>query len=365
MNADTPPTRPTPLRAWLADDLRRDTSWIRVLTPTAVAGVERALQHARQTGLHWFAMTAADFPIGEAARTEIHNAFDATQRDFGLCLLRGFPVERWSADDARLALWGLGLHLGVARPQNKLSDVMNDVRDEGADYKVKGGRGYNTNAGLDFHVDSGDVVALMCLHQARTGGDSLVTSSIAVRDEVARRRPDLLKTLQQPFYFSHQDAGDPSRPPFYRCPIFGGDDEPFACRLNRKNVTAAHRDFADVPPATPQQVAALDLLDELLPDPRLAYSMVLQAGDLQILNNYVNVHSRTAFEDFEDPALKRHLLRLWLSLPQSQPLPAGWLEFYGDIRAGAVRGGNRGSRITPEFLAYEARQAQALGMELA
>jgi len=364
MNARAHPPDRTAPRAWLADDLRRDASWIRVLSPAAVTGIEQALAHARAAGKHWFAMTAADFPMGEAARTEVRDAFDATQRDFGMCLLRGFPVDRWSADEARLALWGMGLHLGVARPQNRMSEVMNDVRDAGADYKVKGGRGYNTNAGLDFHIDSGDVVALLCLRQARSGGDSLVTSSIAVRDEVARRRPDLLKVLQQPFHFSHQEAGDPAKPPFYRCPIFGGDDEPFACRLNRKNVTAAHRDFAEVPPPTPQQIEALDLLDELLPDPRFAYSMVLQAGDLQILNNYVNVHSRTAFEDFEDPALRRHLLRLWLSLPQSQRLPAGWLEFYGDIRAGTVRGGNRGSRITPEFVAYEARQARALGMSL-
>jgi hypothetical protein len=355
----------TPPRAWVADDLRRDPSWIHALTPAAVAGIERALAHARAAGKGWLAMTAADFPMGEPARIEVHRAFDATQQRYGLCLLRGFPVRRWSADDARLALWGIGLHVGVARPQNRMSEVMNDVRDEGAGYKVKGGRGYNTNAGLDFHIDSGDVVALLCLHQARTGGNSLVTSSITVRDEVARRRPDLLKVLQQPFYYSHQAAGDPGKPPYYQCPIFGEDDEPFACRLNRKNVTAAHHDFEDVPPLTPQQSEALDLLDELLPDPRLAYSMVLQPGDLQILNNFVNVHSRTAFEDFEDPALKRHLLRLWLSLPQSQALPRGWLEFYGDIRAGAVRGGNRGSRITQEFLDYEARQARALGMALA
>jgi len=353
-------------QAWLADALRRDTSWKHRLSEQTVAGLAHALAHAKATGKTWFEMTAADFPMGDAAYAQTHAAFDSTQRGYGLCLLQGFPVERWSADESRLVLWGMGLHLGVARPQNKMSEVMNDVRDVGASYKVEGGRGYNTNAGLDFHVDSGDIVALLCLHQARTGGDSLVTNSIALRDEMARRRPDLLKVLQQPFYFSHQGAGDPSKPPFFQCPIFSTNGEPFACRLNRKNVIAAHRDFPqDVPPITPQQVEALDLLDALMADPRFAYSMKLSQGDLQILNNYVNVHSRTAFEDHDDPARKRHLLRLWLSLPQSQPLPQGSLEFYGDIRPGSVRGGNRGSHITPEFLAYEERKAQALGMKQA
>ena len=353
------------LRPWLAADLRDDMSWRHRLSASATAGLEKALTHARVANKSWFEMTPHDFPMGEEARAEIGAAFASTQRGFGLCLLQGFPVQRWSADDCRLALWGIGLHVGVARPQNKMSEVMNDVRDVGASYKVKGGRGYNTNAGLDFHVDSGDVVALLCLHQAPIGGDSLVANSIALRDEVRRRRPDLLRVLQQPIYFSNQGAGDPAKAPIYQCPIFSGDGEPFACRMNRKNVEAAYRDFPDrVPPMSSEQVEALDLLDELMADDRFTYSMKLSQGDLQILNNYVNVHSRTSFEDHDDPARKRHLLRLWLSLPQSQPLPRGSLEFYGDIRPGSVRGGNRGSHITPEFLSYEARQAHALGMTL-
>lgn len=362
--AVAPPDDAVP-HAWLAQDLRNDSSWKHRLSTSAIAGLETALAHARAGNKHWFEMTADDFPMGQAARAEIGEAFASTQRGYGACLLQGFPVERWSADDCRLALWGLGLHVGVARPQNKMSEVMNDVRDVGASYKVKGGRGYNTNAGLDFHVDSGDVVALLCLHQAPVGGDSLVASSLALRDEVARRRPDLLQVLEEPFHFSHQDAGDPAKPPFYRCPIFSRRGGPFACRMNRKNVIAAHRDFPDrVPPMSPRQIEALDLLDELMADERFSYSMKLSQGDLQILNNYVTVHSRTSFQDHDDPARKRHLLRLWLSLPNSQTLPRSSLEFYGDIRPGSVRGGNRGSHITPEFLSYEARQARALDMKL-
>ena len=39
-------------------------------------------------------------------------------------------------------------------------------------------------------------------------------------------------------------------------------------------------------------------------------------------------------------------------------------EYFGDVRAGAVRGGVRGSAITPEFVAYEQRQAAVMGMPL-
>ena len=142
-----------------------------------------------------------------------------------------------------------------------------------------------------------------------------------------------------------------------------GDDPEFFClRANRKNVTAAQRDFPEVPRLTNAQNELLDLLDVLLPDPRFCYSMQLDRGDLQLLNNYVVIHSRTNFEDHDDPKLKRHLLRLWLSLPQGQRLPPLWKEYFGDIEAGSVRGGVRGSNITDEFLSYEARQTKRRGL---
>ena len=133
-------------------------------------------------------------------------------------------------------------------------------------------------------------------------------------------------------------------------------------RANRKNITAAQRDFPEVPRLTPEQIEALDLLDQLMADDSLCFSMWLERGDMQLLNSYVTLHSRTDFEDFDEPE------------PQAPPVPpvarragfaaaaAEWEEYFGDVRAGSVRGGVRGSAITPEFLDYEARQARALGM---
>ena len=354
--------RPAPPRAWSPAELQGDQSWIIRLDSAAIEGFHAALLHAKSADKPLFSLTSSDFPLSPAAALALGQAFEATQTGFGFSLVKGFPVERWSAADARLLHWGLGLHVGVARTQNQASQVMNDVRDEGGNYKVKNGRGYNTNAGLDFHVDSCDVVALMCLQTARQGGTSMVSSSIGVVDEIRRSRPDLLAVMQQAFHHSYQGAGGPGRPAFYTCPILGSDPAHFAFRTNRKNIVAAQRDFEEVPRLTAQQTELLDLLDVLLPDPRYCYSMTLERGDLQLLNNYAVIHSRTNFEDHEEPERKRHLLRLWLALPQSQPLPPEWESYFGDRRAGAVRGGVRGDNITPEFLAYEERQSAALGM---
>lgn len=359
MNATAPDQRP---QAWTARQAREDRSWVLRLTEEQVQGFHDALAHARKVDKPLLSMEQADFPLSAASREVLQQAIATTQGRWGMCLLKGFPVDVWSEDESRLAYWGMSLYMGVGRTQNRASQFMNDVRDEGGEYKIKGGRGYNTNAGLDFHQDSCDVVGLLCRRTAKSGGTSKVVSSIALYQEVERRRPDLIPVLKAPFFHSYQGTQDPSQPPYYRCPIFGSHPEYFSARTNRKNTIAAQRDFPEVPRLTQAQTEALDLLDELLPSNELCYTMELEQGDMQLLNNFVILHSRTPFEDYEAPDRKRHLFRLWLAVPGSQPLPEDWKEYYGDVRAGAVRGGVRGSAITQEFLDYERRQARALNM---
>lgn len=359
MSAFDTSLRPT---SWRAEQLRQDSSWILRLTSEQVDGLQKALAHAKRINKPLLAMDQSDFPLTEVSRLALQKAIDMTQQRWGMCLLKGFPVDDWSEDDTRLAYWGMSLYMGVCRTQNRASQVINDVRDEGGQYNVKGGRGYNTSAGLDFHQDSCDVVALLCRRTAKSGGTSKVVSSIALRDAVRERRPDLIPVLESPYFHSYQNAQDPSQPPYYRLSLFGTHPEYFAARANRKNTIAAQRDFPEVPRLTAAQMEALDLLDELMASDEFCYSMALERGDMQLLNNYVTLHSRTPFEDYDEPDCKRHLLRLWLAVPNSQPLPDDWVEYYGDVRAGAVRGGVRGSSITEAFLTYEKRQAAVMRM---
>ncbi|KAK7989385.1 hypothetical protein PG989_009700 [Apiospora arundinis] len=359
-------------QAWKADDVRKDDTWILRLTPEEVDGFRTAMEHARKANKPLLDMEQADFPLPAASRLALERAIATTQGQWGMCLVKGFPTDEWTEPDLRMAYWGMGLYMGVARPQNRASEVINDVRDAGGSYKTPGGRGYNTNAGLDFHQDSCDVVALICRRTAKSGGTSKVMSSIALRDRVRELRPDLLPVLQdgEGWFHSFQGTQEPSsQPPFYRCPIFGGQVSPgssevFCARTNRKNTVAAQRDFAEVPRLTRPQVEALDLLDDIMPSDEHCYSMELERGDMQLLNGFVTLHSRTEFEDHDDgnPDAKRHLLRLWLSVPTSQALPPAWAEYWGDVRPGAVRGGVRGSGITEEFKTYERRQAGVMGM---
>jgi hypothetical protein len=125
---------------------------------------------------------------------------------------------------------------------------------------------------------------------------------------------------------------------------------------------AAQRDFPEVPRLKAEQHRALDVLDKIMADDEFCYSMELERGDMQLLNSFVTLHSRTPFEDHAEPDKKRHLRGLWLAIPAGQPLPREWAEYWGDVQAGAVRGGLRGEGITDDCLSYERRQAEAMGI---
>jgi hypothetical protein len=97
--------------------------------------------------------------------------------------------------------------------------------------------------------------------------------------------------------------------------------------------------FDDSPPLTGKQVEAMDHFDSVACSERFHFSMMFEPGDIQLLNNHVCVHSRTHFEDFPELDRRRHLLRMWLSVPNSRELSQSMGTIYRDQGSGAVRGG--------------------------
>ena len=207
------------------------------------------------------------------------------------------------------------------------------MRDAGTTYRSAGGRGYSSNAELDFHTDSADVVALTCFNRAKTGGRSMVTSSVSAYHRLEMERPDLAEALREPFYFSRQAEQADDEAPFYPNPIFDSCEGRLFSKWNRNRLTMAQR-MEGVPAMTRRQREATDALDNVLRQPDLMHSMDLQPGDMQILNNHVMLHSRTNFDDHEDPARKRLLFRLWLAPPDSVRLPDSWRSAYAPSSRG-------------------------------
>lgn len=190
---------------------------------------------------------------------------------------------------------------------------------------------------------------------------SMVSSSVAAHRILLEERPDLAAALHAPFHFSRQAEQAPDETPSYPNPIFDEADGRLFSKWNRNRMNSAQR-MEGVPRLSAPQRAAVDLLDAVLRRNEVMYSMYLRQGDMQIINNHVTLHSRTEFEDFEEPARRRLLFRLWLAPPDSPRLPESWLPAYRSIAAGSVRGGIIGQAHDAMCEAFEARQAAALGM---
>ena len=260
--------------------------------------------------------------------------------------------------------WGLGLHLGIPRPQGKKSQFISHVRDDGGTYRSTNGRGYNTNSKLDFHSDGSDIVGLICIKQAESGGNSMITHSIQAFHRLQQERPDLAECLMKPVVFSRQGEQASDEPPYYRASIVGEKNGQLFCRYIRNHINSAQLSFDDIERLTPLQLEAMDRFDQWLQHPELCFHMRLEPGDIQLLNNHAVLHSRTEYVDFPDPAERRHLLRLWLSSYQGPALPDNWKDAYKNVAPRSVRGGFKGTQINDEIRAYVQRLADETHMEL-
>ena len=238
---------------------------------------------------------------------------DDLEHGRGFLLVRGVPAQRYGEAAATLAYWGLGLHLGTPVSQNAAGDRLGHVRDAGLERRDPTLRLYRTREQLGFHTDGADIIGLLCLRTSKSGGASRIVSSVTVFNEVLRRRPDLAPVLFRDFYWHYFEPQMPAPVHFVRpiCSRKGGGLNTFFIPWYIRRA----QELPDVPPMTAEQAAAVELLEATANDPSLYLDMEFLPGDIQLLKNSVILHKRTTYEDWEDPARRRHLLRLWLSAP--------------------------------------------------
>jgi hypothetical protein len=281
-------------------------------------------------------MRKEDFPLPQFAH-DLAAMRAELQFGRGLQMYRGFPVRDYTKQQLRIIYWGLALHLGVPLTQSRHGDVIGDVRQLGTGLHEFAGRAYTSNEELHFHCDPCDVVGLFCLRVAKRGGLTKAVSLVAIHNEMARTAPDLLDELYTPFIYSWRNNQPKGAAPDYEHPVFAIVDGRFVSKYSPSYIEWGYKmRNLEMPPA---KKAALAMVNRLANDPAFHLERPFEPGDLQFMNNLTMLHARTDFEDNEDPAEKRHLLRLWLAVPDSARLPDSFGAFYGDVRAGAVRGG--------------------------
>lgn len=257
----------------------------------------------------------------------------------GFAMLRGMPVAEHDLADKAWAYWLIGLHLGEAVPQNGKNHMLDHVTDLGLDYQRPDVRGYQTSERLPYHTDYSELVGLLCIRTARRGGRSSIASSAAIYNEMVRRHPDLAAALTRPIPRTRWGEVPAGQQPWAMVPIFMPGDAGIVTTYVRSAIRKG-QGLAGVPPVTPEQEAAFDVIDALAANPAFHLDMAFAPGDMQFLNNHVILHSRTTYEDHAEPEKRRHLLRLWLACDDGPPLPKVMVDdaFQGGTRSGRPNG---------------------------
>lgn len=296
---------------WTGADFEHDDSWIHRLGEEEVAELDAALAILRAKGLRFPDFTKEDFPLHGLSR-QLRQFADELENGRGFKLLRGLPIERYSDEDIQALYYGLGLHMGQPVRQNPRGELLGPVQNVG-DIHDKNTRVYETNLFLPYHSDPSDVVGLLCVRRAKVGGLSSLVSVASIYNELLSRYPAFMGLYYRPMYFAHLCEPQPSL-----SPIFSYHEGKLSCRYLRQYIELGH-EIRGWPLSRVEQ-EALDAFDEVMHEPRMRVTMMLEPGDIQFANNYAVLHSRTEFEDVEEQARRRFMWRLWLKMPNARVL---------------------------------------------
>ena len=348
--------------AWEIEDLKSTDDWCFEIDQADRKQITTSIKSLFDKDRDLFDYSPDEFDLGSSWEI-IERALLEAHHQKGLSIVRGLPREDLNHEEFRLLSWAIGLKAGVARPQGLASQYISAVQDAGTDYRAANGRGYSSNAELDFHVDVADLTILTCYNKAKSGGQSMISSGVTAHNYLTKERPDLAEIAYQHFYFSRQEEQAPDEKPFYSLPLFEEESRNLFCNWNRNRVQSA-QNIEGVPELSKLQKETMDFLDEILTRPELMYTMYLEPGDMQIINNYRMFHSRTGYLDYENDLKKRCLYRLWLSPPDSIKLPESWKDFYRSVEPSMVRGGIIGQSYDETCIDFDKTHSKFLNMKI-
>ena len=279
------------------------------LAPRHIAALEAGLGRLKSAATDHAGVNPETFPLSAIAE-DVAAWSRQVRTGRGIVLLRGLPVERYDLDDLKVLYLGLGSHFGRPVSQSNMGDLIGDVVNIGG--KDRRERAYRNSRELKLHTDRCDHLAMLCIRSAIEGGVSGYASALTIHNLMLAERPDLLRHLYDGYYHHRFGEQLPGEPPVTarRIPIFSVTDAVPSVIYIRGYIDLAveegHVALRD------SELEAIDYMDSVADRPDVRLNFTMEPGEIILTNNCLLLHTRTAFEDSDDPAIKRHLLRLWL-----------------------------------------------------
>ncbi len=312
--------------AWKGADMSRSTAWLYRFSERALDEIDAAVETIEARGVAFSEITKETFPIPSLV-PDLARISRELEDGRGFVQMKGLRLA--GEAQAEIVFWGISVHLGRALSQNPQGELIGHVRDEGLDITKGNVRAYQTRASQGVHTDiAGDVVGLMCLRGAKSGGKSRVASAMAVYNEVLARYPHHVGLLYKDYNVDWRGEQPEGAPPVYREPIYAYLDGKLTCRFSPRFIrTSQEKTGVSLSAVEEEAITAVQELAE-----ELCFEIQFDPGDIQFINNLAILHGRTGYEDYVEPERRRHLLRVWLNVPGARRLPAEFAN--GPARSG-------------------------------
>ncbi|KAG6873161.1 hypothetical protein C0995_002010 [Termitomyces sp. Mi166 len=292
---------------WECKDWQSEKQWVYDLSNAELREIDDAVHHFRSMNLPFGYISKETFPLPTLGNA-LMKLTNELHYGRGFFVLRTIPVASYSREDNVLIYAGVSSWVAPLRGlQDKDGGVLSHIKDLTSTYPGSiGGPAYTTDKQV-FHTDQGsDIVSLFALETATEGGVSRISSSWRVYNELAKTRPDLIKTLSEPWPVDEWDE----KYPFTLRPLLYYLDEKIIIQYARRYFTGflGLPRSSTIPPITEAQAEALDALHFLAE--KFSLGLNFQKGDIQYINNLSIFHARDGFRD--EGERTRHLLRFWL-----------------------------------------------------
>jgi hypothetical protein len=260
--------------AWSRAELEEAESWRETLSESEIEAFAESARRLARPRSDVAPMQAAD-ALPPVFRSRLPGLTDALVFGRGFFVLRRLPLERLSQAEAEQTFRSLAAHFGR-------------VRAEPASAKTPSREGHG------FTAIEGDVLAQLCMRAPRAGGDLRLVSAVALHNEMARCRPDLL-----PHFYAPMGRGRP---------LFGVHGERLDAHLDAHFAAlAAEEGAADV---TPEQRQALALFHALVEE--LALDIDFEPGDALFSNTHRVLVAKGSHENYAELGKDHALMRLSL-----------------------------------------------------
>lgn len=305
----------TDSRAWTVESIDDGASWRYTLTPACFAELDAFLAQRRGQSLPTteVRIESADFP---ACAALLADALIALESGRGFAIVEHVSLDRYSREEAQEIYWVVGQLLGAPFAQDVKGTLLYDVRDMGQDVS-KGARFSVSNLESSFHMDHcfgdpiPDILGLLSLHGAKSGGWSQFLSAYTLHNELLTQYPDSLTTLYDTWYFDRRGQFKEGEKPVFEAPIFRWDAQGLHIRYLYYYIQVGQEKMGE--PFSAAQAQALEAVEATLARQDLHVEMLLEPGQMLFTSNHWLLHNRTSFEDYPEPERRRHLVRLWLS----------------------------------------------------